>query len=357
MNDAEAWSAHLDGLGAIRAGHAVVGFERPTGGGAPPGASERLCDLGHYGLVTVRGADARALLQGQLTADVEHLDAGRSTLAAWCNPKGRVLACMRLLRIPDGYLLHLPRDLAARTLARLRLYVLRADVQLHDASDDAARVGVFGPGAAALLEASLGEAPGAPGAVAVHGECTVVRHPGEVPRFEVIGPFDAIAGLWDALSRACLASGAGEWTLHEIRAGVPDVESATAEAYLPQMLNLDLLDGVSFTKGCYLGQEVVARTQHLGRLKRRMYRASVDAGDPPRPGDPLYVSDGDGSQAAGAVVRAAPAPEGGFEVLAVIQVDAARRGGLRLRHVLGEEIALLDLPYDVALPAEARAGT
>jgi folate-binding protein YgfZ len=131
----------------------------------------------------------------------------------------------------------------------------------------------------------------------------------------------------------------------DIRAGIPNVFEDTVEAFVPQMANLQLVGGVSFTKGCYTGQEVVARMQYLGKLKRRMYHARVDAGQPPTPGTEVFSPSSDSGQGAGRIVDAAASPDGGYEVLAVLQISSADANDLQLGDIDGPALQLMELPY------------
>jgi hypothetical protein len=176
------------------------------------------------------------------------------------------------------------------------------------------------------------------------GGVTVLRLRGPHPRFEIIGPYTDIQGLWSEL--ALTPVGASAWAWLDIMAGVPTVLPATVEAFVPQMTNLELIGGVNFKKGCYPGQEIVARTHYLGRLKQRMYRAHVDSPQAPKAGDPIYAPNF-GEQAAGTVVDAQPAPGGGFDLLAVVQIASADAGVLSLQAPNGPPLALHTLPYSL----------
>lgn len=307
-------------------------------------ASCDLFDLSHLGLIAVSGPDALSFLQGQLTNDIRELSPTHSQLSSHCSPKGRMIASFRLLLRDGTILLQLPRERVASLLQRLRLFVLRAQVSVQDASDTLVQIGLAGSGAPSLLQ-SLGlPAPDTDGAVAAAGEISVLRLPAPVPRFELLGPSDAIQAIWPSLTESASPGSADTWALHDIRAGIPSVFDATADAFVPQMVNLQLIDGVSFHKGCYTGQEIVARMQYLGKLKRRMYIAEVDAAAPPRPGDLLTSPGSSSEQAPGRVVDARPMGDGRYALLAVVEIASAEGGEVRL----GEEGPTLRLeppPY------------
>jgi len=282
-----------------------------------------LSDLSQLGLIAVQGPDAANFLQGQFSNDVSEVSERRSQLNAYCSPKGRLLAIFRLFLRDGVYYLLLPQDILDATLKRLRMYVLRSQVTLSNASDSLIRIGVFGPDAATRAAALLGNLPIEINQVAQiqrpDGLFTVLRLPGTVQRFVIVGELAGIRALWGALQPNALQVRTDYWNLLDIRAGLPNIHTATMDTFVPQMVNLDLLGGVSFTKGCYPGQEIVARTHHLGSIKRRMVTAWADAPDPPQPNDTLYTPGN--SQAVGLVVDAQFSPRGGFEMLAVVQIS------------------------------------
>jgi tRNA-modifying protein YgfZ len=227
--------------------------------------------LAHLGILRFTGPDALSFLQGQLSNDTRRLADPVSLFASYSNPQGRVLALMHLLPHSSGVLAILPRDILEPTLARMRKFVLRAKVQIADAGDSLLLTGVQGN--AALVSAGLA-VPGAAGGYAEQNGVGIARVSAGT-RYWVIA--DRPAGA-TPFAPGASARFEDEWRLADIRAGLPQVYAATSEAFVAQMLNLDLLDGISFTKGCYTGQEIIARTQHLGRIKRRLFRLLLPAG-------------------------------------------------------------------------------
>ena len=280
-----------------------------------------ICDLSHVGLLQAYGDDMETFLQGQLTADVRTVDAGHSRLAAFCTPKGRALATFRLFRRDRTIYMTVACDLLEETLKRLRMYVLRSDVTLEDGNDALVRFGISGATAVEELEQALGGCPGAIDEVATLGGVTVIRVPGPLPRFEMFGELDEMTSLWTALNVRCAPVGAENWRLLDILAGIPTVSAGTRELFVPQMINYEIIGGVSFQKGCYTGQEVVARMHYLGAPKRRMYRLHFDIEALPEPGTKLYSTEEE--QPAGNVVMAAHHPDGGVESLAVLKTHYA----------------------------------
>jgi tRNA-modifying protein YgfZ len=319
---------------------------------APADADCTRYDLSHLGLIAVRGDDALTFLQGQLTNDVRAVSDTHSQLSSHCSPKGRMLALFRVLRLGDAIMLQLPRERVADTLKRLRLFVMRAKVTLVDESDGPIRIGIAGSGAVGAL-AALGLAlPELDNALAMTDEVTVLRLPAPVPRFELIGPFERLAPLWDALAPGSVMGDADAWALLDIRAGIPNVYNATVETFVPQMVNMQLIDGVSFNKGCYVGQEVVARMRYLGTLKRRMYLAEVESPTPPQPGDELHAAGSTSEQGAGRVVDARPLGAGRYALLVVAEIAAAEAGEVQFGSA-GPLLRCLPPPY--GFPEEGQA--
>jgi folate-binding protein YgfZ len=305
-------------------------------------------DLGHLGVISVHGKDAAEFLQGQFSNDVRQVDEGHNQLSAYCTPKGRVLGLFRLFKRGGTYYLRLPLDTLDAVLERLRRYVLRAEVTLEDATDNFIRIGVTGKEASEELGAVIGSLPEQEGAVVHTQDLSVLRVPGVHPRYEVYAlSYEAARSLWDSLNVRGAPVGLNAWQLTEIQAGLPTVYASTAEQFIPQMLNLQLIDGVNFRKGCYPGQEIVARTQYLGALKRRMYAGRIAADTPPSPGDALYTTE-DNVQAAGQLVDAQPHPDGGYAALAVLQISAAEASDLHLGSSDGPAFTLEALPYPFA---------
>ena len=302
------------------------------------------CELSGLGLIAVSGADAQSFLHGQVTCDVNGLGPDASRYGGYCSPKGRLLATFLAWRDAEGFLLQLPVPLLEAVQNRLSMYILRAKVKTADASDKFARLGIGGTGARAMVEKLLGLAPAAVHGVTHAADATLLALP--AGRIEIVVPAERSAALCDALRSAAKETDAHAWDLMDIRAGIPTILPPTQDAFVPQMVNLDLVGGVSYTKGCYPGQEIVARTHYLGRLKSRAYLAHVDSGDAPQPGDPLYSEDF-GGQASGTVVNAAPAPAGGHDVLAVIQIASADAGRVHWRAADGPALELRALPYSV----------
>ncbi len=285
-----------------------------------------LNDLSHFGLIQVEGEDAMQFLQGQLTNDLREVTEQHSHLSGWCSAKGRMLANFRVLRRGPAYLLLIPLAQLEPVLKRLRMYVLRSKVTLGDVSEQWARFGLTGDCAVTLLQRHFQALPDAANEVRVQGDTVLIRMPGNTPRYRAArtrSRTDQGSGSrvnrkprpWTAISGLCRRSAPAS----------PTVYPETSEAFVPQMTNMQLIDGVSFTKGCYTGQEVVARMQYLGKLKRRMYLAHVECEAAPRPGDELFAQDSTSGQGTGKVVDAQASGDG-YDLLAVIEINSAEQG-------------------------------
>jgi len=350
------WTDFLATQGARLVGDGVASFGDPAPELAAARDGAALCDLGAPGVLSVAGPDAATFLQGQVTNDVEALSPGAWQFAAWCSAKGRVLVVFGLHRTRlDAFELMLPGMMLEAIHKRLAMFVLRAKVVIEDASGAAVRFGIGGPAAADRLKGALGTLP-APHEVARIGSACVRALPGD--RFMLSAPTATAIELWSQLSAGARPAGEPAWRWLRVRSGVPRIVTATSDQFVPQALNLDALDGVSFRKGCYAGQEIVARTQYLGRLKERLVLARACANTlPPAPGQRLY-SPAFEAQPCGTVIEAANAPringEGGSDLLAVLQTAAREHGEIHLGDPAGPRLELLALPYTIPVAAPPR---
>jgi len=289
---------------------------------------ERCTLLPALSVVAVTGRDARAFMQGQLTTDLLGLERHPGLLTAACNREGRVLETMRLAGAPDGLLIIVRRTLIPGLLQRLAKHVLRAQVWLEDRSNAFSVAG--------LLDAQPDPSWSLATAAAT-GLTIMVAGP---RRILLVGSPETLLATLSGVERTT----ASDWDRACIEDGEPTIHPETAGLWIPQMLNLDLLAAISFSKGCYLGQEIVARTQHLGRIKRRMLRYCGPADAALRPGQTLFA----GKSAAAQVVAACQGP-GGTEMLAVVALEY--RAELLGARPGGSEFVPGDLPYAIPAPA------
>jgi len=290
--------------------------------------------LSHLGVIRVEGPDAASFLHGQLTQDFALLGASEARLAALCTAKGRVIASFIGIRPePERILLVCSRDILAATLKRLSMYVLRAKARLSDASAEFALYGLAGTALAANgLDA--GALPGLANAVGEAHAVTLYPSDG-VPRALWIAPAGSPAPLGAELDPAI-------WQWSEVRSGIVTLTTPVVEAFVPQMINYESVGGVNFKKGCYPGQEIVARSQFRGTLKRRTYLVQAD--DAVAAGQEVFAGN-DPAQPVGTVAQAAPDPQGGWAALISIQIAAIDAGGLHARAIDGPALTVEPLPY------------
>lgn len=338
------WQSHLQTCGAVIGGDRVAHFGDPqTELDATQGGTV-IADLSHFGAINFSGADAESFLQGQLSCDMRQITSANAQYGSYCTPKGRMLASFLLWRSASGFFMQLPRSLREHIQKRLGMFVLRAKVKLADTSDSLTCLGIAGRDAEKLLAGRLGDVPAARLGV-IHGESgTVIRL--SQNRFEVIATPESASSLWDALKKGARPVGAACWDWLDIKEGIPFVVPATQDQFVPQMANLEAIGGVSFQKGCYPGQEIVARSQYLGKLKRRMYLANIRSTTSPAAADELFSPNME-DQASGMIVNAAPSPDGGYDVLAVIQMASAEAGEIHWKGLDGPSLKLMPLPYAV----------
>lgn len=337
------WKAFLADAGAEFEDDRVAHFGNPVREQRVTLSGLVFADLEYLGVIAVHGRDAGDFLQSQFSNDISKLDEHTSQLNAYCTPKGRILGLMRVFRRGDTWYLRLPADSLEAVIQRLRMFVMRADVTLEDVSESFLRIGISGKAAAESL--GTADIPAEPDRVTHNRELTILRVPGIPSRFEVFASsLDVARSLWDTLNVQGAPVGESAWRLLEIQAGLPGIFAATAELFVPQMTNLQLVNGVSFKKGCYPGQEIVARMQYLGTLKRRMYLGRIASDQIALPGDSLFPASGS-EQAVGRIVDAQPHPDGGQLALAVLQIASADANDAFLGAATGPAFELQPLPY------------
>lgn len=312
------------------------------------------------GLLAFSGDNAASFLHNQLTNDVEHLGAGEVRLAGYCTPKGRLLATMLLWKNSEAIILALPRVLLPAIQKRLQMFVLRAKVKVQDISEQQAIIGLAGDRVGAALEDCFPELPARPYAKIDNAAGTLMRladgHDGngqgsDIPRYQWIAANDVAIEAWPRLAATLAVAGEGAWTLGDIQAGVPQITPATQEKFVPQMINFELIGGVNFKKGCYPGQEIVARSQYLGKPKRRMVLATVE-GDPTLLQAGLEIFSGDDpEQPCGMIVNAAR-DANGVSCLVEIKLAAQDSGTIHAGSANGPLLHFHSLPYSLAEPAE-----
>jgi folate-binding protein YgfZ len=309
---------------------------------------EFICDADGLGLILVNGEDARDFLQNQLSNDIDHIDESRYQLSSYSTPKGRLVGIFRVIRISNGYILVTARSMVLPLLERLYKYIVQARVTLADASDYFARM-MLQTGNEEILSHSL--LPADPGGVVQNDSVIALQlEPlGGQRRFLLMClSADEAIELWNGFARHLQVAGFRALRLSEIDAGMPMIYPETSEQFVLQMANLGALGGVSFKKGCYPGQEIVARMQYLGKLKRRMFLARFDTDSLPRPGDELVVEGKSETDGSGMVVDAEFDPQGNCHCLYIAQIEKAEAGKLRLLRQPQTAPNNLELPYPIS---------
>lgn len=296
------------------------------------------CTLSHEGILALRGPDANKFLQGQVTCNLNYLSDSQCSLGARCTPKGRMQSSFRIVSVTDGYLLAMANELLEAQLTDLKKYAVFSKSKLTDESQDWLRLGLNGADDALR---SLGlELPADADSVVRHQELLALRL--SDGRAELWVPAAQAEAVKAQLAAQLPEAPLNDWLLAQIRAGIGQVMGSTRELFIPQMINLQAVGGVSFKKGCYTGQEIVARMQYLGKLKRRLYRLELHDSQVPEPATALFSSAR--ASSVGEVVLAARSGTG-VELLAVLQDEAALDGHIHLGSAEGSTLSVLDLPY------------
>ncbi|AQG98632.1 folate-binding protein [Burkholderia sp. KK1] len=304
--------------------------------------------LTQFGVIDVKGEDAAAFLHTQITNDVQHLDASTARLAGYCSPKGRLLGSFLMWRTAEAVRLLIAQDVQAAVQKRLSMFVLRSKVKLTDATPETAAVGFAGDVRAALS----GIFDALPDGVHVkvegpHGSLIRVPDAAHRPRFLWVGPKAEVEAHLAKLEGKLARVPEAMWDWLDIHAGEPRITQATVEQFVPQMVNFDVLGAVNFKKGCYPGQEIVARSQYRGTIKRRTALAHAESATP---GAELFHSD-DPGQPCGLVVNVAPGEGGGVDCLVEVKLAALDSGTVHVGSASGPALAFVPLPY--AFPADA----
>lgn len=302
-----------------------------------------LCDLSHLGLLEISGADAVTFLQGQVTNDVKLLTGTNAHYSAYCNPKGRMLALFLAFAHYDHLHFQFNRELLEPIMKRLKMYVMRSKVEIKDVSDSIIKFGINGPQTASMLEPIFSKIPTQDYELVSLDNGAILKLPSvnDDARFEIFTDSTNAPVIWNALKNNCQIVEKPHWDWLEIQAGIPDIELKTQEQFVPQMLNLDILNGINFKKGCYTGQEIVARTHYLGTVKRRTYLAELANQNAPAAGDKVLDA---AKNEVGQIVRVAPNTANGFDALIELRIEAKEAGNMTCNDAA---ITLKDLPYTV----------
>ena len=336
----ESWKSFLQSQGARIEQDAVQDFGDPAAELAAAKNATIVADLSQLGLIAFSGEETVTFLQGQLTSDVRSLHADTAQWSGYCSPKGRLLGNFLMWRQGEDIVLQMSGDIRESVQKKLAMFIMRSKTKARDASEENVRLVIAGSQALNAVQSALNVMPEAPMQVASAGSDYVIRVGQD--KFVLSLALAAAEQMWRTLAKSATPVGAPVWDCLRLNAGIPMITAATQDEFVPQMVNLEVIGGVSFQKGCYTGQEIVARSQYLGKLKRRMFLAHVDV--EARPGDSLYSADGEG-QATGMIVNAAPSPERDFDLLAVMRIESAKTVAMHLKSLDGPVLTLKNLPY------------
>ncbi|VAW87857.1 tRNA-modifying protein YgfZ [hydrothermal vent metagenome] len=306
-----------------------------------------ISDLSHYGLIAIHGEDAQTFLANQFTNDTNLVSPSLAQLNGYCTPKGRLLAIFCVFLRGDTYYLQLPRELVQPVIDRLRIFILNAKVTPEDASDSLVCIGASSPDLDdQLAKQNTISTPQEDYHCTSTDKLSIIRLPGAFPRCIIIGESNDIKLVWNSLDVNAAPVGTNSWDLINIISGIPTITTATQDLFIPQMTNLDLINGISFKKGCYPGQEIVARTHYRGKLKRRMALFHTSAETAPSSGSSITLQEKESEdRKVGVVVTAQPSAEGGYLLLVVLEI-AVTNSSSNLLDEHNNVIKLMELPYD-----------
>lgn len=309
-------------------------------------ASAAFTALNHLGIIVLEGEDASDFLHNQLTNDIHGLDATHASLAGYCSPKGRMLASMLVWKDGERLCIALPLEILPAIQKRLQMFVLRSKVKLSHIINTHVLLGLSQPDPL-LLTQFFDSLPEQPYAMCQQEGHTLIRLPdaAKIPRYIWITPLQAATAVWEKLVLTLHPAPTAWWRWTEIQAGTPQILQATQEKFVPQMVNFERIGGVNFRKGCYPGQEIVARSQYLGKLKRRMLLAHLDKQDEAivKSGDELFT-ESEPAQPSGMIVNAESAPDGSISCLIEIKLESLK-DKLRWKSASGPLLHIDALPY------------
>ncbi len=343
------WQAFLVQNGAEFKDNRLVHFGNPERELRMALGGDIICDLSHYALLAVSGTDNSRFLHSQFINDIQSLDENHSQLNGYCNPKGRFVANFRVFKRDETTYLRLPEEMVEPMTKKLNMYKLRSQVSIKNVSGSFVRIGFSGKTADKKLAEALDTIPAGINEVRHCNNLTVIRVPGITSSYELYSDETGIQAIWARLDVDSAPVGAKAWKLIEILAGIPHVTLPTSEKFVPQMLNYQAIDGLSLQKGCYPGQEIVARMHYLGKLKKRMYLTRVKSDYLPATNQDLYSNKQDTGSRTGNIINAERHPDGDYAALAVIQIDDAQSTNIYLGDAGGPKLEIAELPYTVKL--------
>jgi len=361
------WKTHLESNGAVIENNIVVHYGDSKHELAKMLVDNKtvVADLSHYGLIKISGSDAKSFLQSQFSNDINLVTESQAQLNSYCSPKGRVLALFNLFQVKDHYYLQLPRALLDSILKRLTMFKMRADVELVDVSDNLLCIGVSGPSAGSILKNAFKNYPdsnyaclnivNSKNADQYQNTITIIQLANTTEsknqsQFLIFANSESLINFWTNNNDNLEPIGCHAWSLLNIQSGIPSIETETIDAFVPQMLNLQLINAVSFSKGCYPGQEIVARTQYLGKLKKRMYLLKSKNNKILAPGTDLSTEKAIDDQSKGKIVNCQVSIDGSIEALAVLQISSVDDGKVVVKSEPNIKFSIQNLPYSFEEP-------
>jgi len=340
------WKNYLLQNNAKQDDNGLFVFNQPYSDNQGDDKDDIICDLSYFSTIVIAGGDATEFIQGQFTNDVNKVDESNSQISGFCNNKGRMIANYRLFQHQQNYFISIRNDLVERSIQHLKNYILRSEVAIQDISEQLIHIGVSGENAAALLGSYIDNLNTNIDSVSSNENYIAIRVAGDTPRYEIFCSFEHATKLWQELEEKTNIVNTAYWNYLNIKNGLPFIDGNTSEQFVPQMANMELINGISFEKGCYTGQEIVARTHFLGKQKRRTYRISIMSEIEPKAGDQLATDTSTENQYTGTLVTLHPTSENNYEALAVIQIKSAEEDKLQLKESAAK-ISVLDLPYSL----------
>ena len=309
-----------------------------------------LIPLEHLCCYEVSGEDAHSFLQGQLTNDIEAITKSRGQLSSYCTPKGRMLAIFYICPSQDKYLIVLRKDVAETVMQRLQMFILRSKVTIKLSSNHQTLFGVAGPSIDSILNTLDIASPQQEYDVTCTENLHCMKIPGIVARCMLIADSSLVETIGQLENVATQSFFYWQWL--DIMTGIPSVSASTQESFVPQMANMELINGVSFSKGCYPGQEIVARLHYLGNASRRMYRIETSTDAEINPGDDIYSTASGSNQAIGTIVTSTKESADKIAALAILRIEAAQQSQLAIGSPDGVPATVMPLPYDI--PSEQK---
>ena len=324
----------------IKAG-IVQSFQEPRQEAALAAKADVIADLSYMGLLKISGVDASKFLQGQLSCDLDQINQDSSQLGAYCNQQGRMISTFRGYKIDEDYYLYMPQSIIEANKAQLQKYALFSKVSLVDASDEKVCVGLSGPKAEQFLTQYFSRKPKQTNQVIVNKSIVVSRVQGALPRYVLIAPYEPMANFWQAMQPQVASIAQIGWRLLNIMAGVPSIYPQTQEQFIPHRVNYHLLKGLNFEKGCYLGQEIIARFHYRATFKHQLYRLWLSNDQVYAPGTQIYDEN---KRTIGHIVDQVLDPVSGSQALIVMPIAAVGQQIFMPGHIHVSS-KLLGLPY------------